>query len=282
MVDIAIVVVLYNKKIDESKTLQSLIEHNLSSVSIKIINNGPEIIEMDGDVWNQLNDRASEVLFENRTENAPLSKLYNQFISSINSDYYIILDDDSDLSEFLIENLVDCEIDLIIPKIYSLDDCKFYYPCQDGVLIETGDNISISRVMSISSGLTISNKLIQLFNLHYGKVFDERFALYGIDTSFFLRLHELSRSEIISVDCKFTLLHSLSRTQNEISRSRTIERIYDTALTARHYPKFLGKIEFMKILCYYVGKFKFYYAYKLLHCYISGIHPRALKINKRK
>lgn len=91
MVDIAIVVVLYNKKIDESKTLQSLIEHNLSSVSIKIINNGPEIIEMDGDVWNQLNDRASEVLFENRIENAPLSKLYNQFISSINSDYYIIL-----------------------------------------------------------------------------------------------------------------------------------------------------------------------------------------------
>lgn len=44
MSSISILIVLYNKKISQSKTLQTLAGHNLSSISLRVINNGPEFI----------------------------------------------------------------------------------------------------------------------------------------------------------------------------------------------------------------------------------------------
>lgn len=185
MVDIAILVVLYNKKMKESKTLNTLISRDLSSITLKIVNNGPEALEEDGYIWNELTGKTHNVILENRIENAPLSTLYNEFISNFHSDYYIILDDDSDLSEYFFEHLTDSSIELIIPRIYSIDDSKFYYPRQNDRLVELNDEINNNSVMSISSGLIMSKELVRLFKTHYRDIFDERFALYGIDTSFF-------------------------------------------------------------------------------------------------
>ncbi|MDD9629271.1 hypothetical protein PIA91_06655 [Klebsiella michiganensis] len=275
MSSISILIVLYNKKISQSKTLQTLAGHNLSSISLRVINNGPEFIKPEGELWDNLTSRIDKVEFYNRLENAPLSQLYNQFISENKSFYYVIFDDDTDVTNYKFGNLISLNADLIIPRIYSVDDNSFYYPIEQKEVVASERSVDATKVISISSGLALSSKFIKKFLKFYNTVFDERFVLYGIDTSFFLRLHEISKHQEIDAICSFVLKHSLSRANKNISKFREYERIYDAALTAKYYPNFLAKSEIVKIFLYYMYKFKFIHAYKLVNCYMTGRHPRA-------
>ena len=70
----------------------------------------------------------------------------------------------------------------------------------------------------------------------FGTVFDERYYLYGVDTTFFLRFNNLNCSDKARVIKGFN--HSLSRLEIESSsnkRFRKVERSYDLGLTLRYY-----------------------------------------------
>ncbi|QWT39996.1 hypothetical protein [Dickeya dadantii] len=276
---ISILVVLFNKKLNESQTLSSLLQCQSSSdVSLKILNNGPQEIKAEGEVFQVLTSSFKDVMLESRLENAPLSKLYNEFIdSNLDSDYFIILDDDSHLDEDFIFNVYKTDADVIIPRVLSVDDGDFYYPTQNGVVVEHDGWVDLSSLMSISSGLTFSKKLVSTMLSYYPDVFDEHFSLYGIDTSFFLRLRKIVKSDspILLAKCVSIICHSLSRIQKEnVSKFRVVERLYDFAITARHYPEYVSRLWLFKRIVKYSMLMQFEYAWILFRYYVKGRHPK--------
>ncbi|WP_413691538.1 hypothetical protein [Psychromonas sp. KJ10-2] len=95
-----------------------------------------------------------------------------------------------------------------------------------------------SKVVSIGSGLVIGRDVAAFVKKIYGDIFDERFYLYGVDTTFFLRVFNSNLSNRINIISGFQ--HSLSRLQkesNEVKKFRCIERSYDKGLTIRFYKK---------------------------------------------
>ncbi|WP_042859237.1 hypothetical protein [Dickeya sp. NCPPB 3274] len=276
---ISILVILFNKELNESKTLNSLLQCKYcSDVSLKILNNGPKEIKTNDGLFQALVSSFKVVMLESRLENAPLSKLYNEFINgNIDSDYFVILDDDSQLDDDFIFNIYKTDADIIIPRILSVDDGRFYYPTQQGVVVAHEGWVDLSSLMSISSGLTISKKLVYSMLSHYPDVFDERFSLYGIDTSFFLRLRSIVKSDssLLLAKCISLICHSLSRVQKEnVSQFRVIERLYDFAITARHYPEYVSRFWLFKRIVRYSMVMKFEYAWILLRYYVKGRHPK--------
>ncbi|HBQ3164907.1 glycosyltransferase [Klebsiella variicola] len=273
---IDVLVIIYDKKLEDSKTLQTLTNNTFLDFNLTIVNNGPNLIKDDEPFFIDISRRVRGTKLINRVENAPLSKLYNEFIlNNKNSDYYIIFDDDSDVSPDFMHIVSLQEADILLPRIYSVDDNQYYYPIQDGVIINESTKVDPGTIMSISSGLVLKKKLVDYFNIIYnGGIFDERFALYGIDTSFFLRLHKLSNRNKIHAACISTIKHSLSRVSSVKSEFRTLERLYDAAITARHYPHFLTKRKFAHIILYYIYKLQFKYVFVLLLYFIKGKHPR--------
>ncbi|ATA18621.1 GT2 family glycosyltransferase [Gibbsiella quercinecans] len=275
---ISMLVVLYNKQIDEAKTLTTLLNFDVSNVDLTIINNGPDVIRGEGDVYLKLKGKSGSIKLINHIDNKPLSKLYNEFIENNNSDVYVIFDDDSEITEEYMRALGNCKkYDLLIPRILSISDDKYYYPCENNNTVMVGKIVSELNVMSISSGLSISARVVKMMIKEFHHVFDERFALYGIDTSFFLRIRRLRRKNIpIDILCAGVLFHSLSRVENKSKYSafRRIERLYDIALTAKHYPEYISFFAIIKQIIKLSIRFDFKFIILFLSCYISGKHPR--------
>jgi hypothetical protein len=74
---IAVLIVLYNKKIKDSATIKSVLEiGNKQNLSLSIVNNGPEKIEDFSEFKNKNSDFDS-IEFHEFLENKSLSKIYN-------------------------------------------------------------------------------------------------------------------------------------------------------------------------------------------------------------
>ena len=273
-------VVLYDCDFDKSKTLQSLAkkkcnEHRQVAYRLCIWNNGPK----------SLNNNCSAVLdsliqngwiIDNKEDikNRPLSKIYNDFINNTDSDRYIILDHDSLVSKSFFDVIQEIgEHDLILPRIIVKN--KVYYPTMNGRIIDDNELIENNSVLSIGSGICIGKCLARCMVEDMGSVFDERFALYGVDTTFFLRLKNISRK--IKILCKGEIFHSLSRLEIEddkIIKMRSLERAYDLALTLRHYPSLTIYKFFIKmVIGRFINKNKFPIL-PMLICYLRGRHHR--------
>ena len=129
MKTIAMVVILYGKRFEESKTLQSLMRFSHQLDQLLIVNNGPESLDSHDSFFIALSKKHKHVEFENQIQNKPLSWIYNDFINSIDSDYYVLFDDDTEINldyeNFLFQMN---NIDLELPKIISIIDKKQYYP----------------------------------------------------------------------------------------------------------------------------------------------------------
>lgn len=273
--NIAILVVLYNKEIFDSHTLKSLSCLSVPNGDLIILNNGPQDINRSNDVLSALNKGYKSVSIITHLDNLPLSKAYNNFINFFpNSDYYIILDDDSEITLDYFNALSHLSADLMLPKIISRDDGVFYYPMYDNKIITTDQSVRIDKLMSISSGLIISGALKSKLHEKFGNVFDNRFALYGVDTSFFLRLRKMDWE--IKAIIQSYVNHSLSRTQSDISEFRRIERLYDLAITARHYPEYVSFYSVLKIFIKSLLQFDIKGSFALIRGYVIGRHPRSI------
>lgn len=273
----SILVVLYGKDFHKSKTLNILNEKFTlkEGTSLFVVNNGPCALSLDSPLINELKDNFLELNFIEYLDNKPLSKIYNEFISSTKSHYYIIFDDDSCPEESYFNHLEEITEDLCLPRIKSKDDGLIYYPCIDMKPVIMDSVVDINSAMSISSGLVISESLALNLQKHYSDIFDERYCLYGIDTSFFFRLRKLGASYCaISATCAGDITHSLSRVTQNQTDFRIRERLYDVAITTRWYSVNYGYKPFMRKLLANLIKFRFKFVVVLISTYFKGKHPR--------
>lgn len=274
MKTIAMVVILYGKHFEESKTLQSLIRFSHRLDQLLIVNNGPKNLDIHDPFFIALSKKHKHVEFENQIQNKPLSWIYNDFINSIDADYYVLFDDDTEINldyeSFLFQMN---NIDLELPKIISIIDKKQYYPKLNGKLVlRKGVVTEKDKFFSIGSGIILSRNVKDKFNKDGIDLFDRRFALYGVDTSFFRRLNNLNK-DIFLISSETVLNHSLSSTESIIADWRQEERLYDEILSLKYYSKY----RLLKIIILIFKKIRlknYKEIKKILFIYNKGCHPR--------
>lgn len=277
MKTIAMVVILYGKRFEESKTLQSLMRFSHQLDQLLIVNNGPESLDKHDPFFIALSKKHKHVEFENQIQNKPLSWIYNDFINFIDADYYVLFDDDTEINFDYESSLFQMDnIDLELPKIISIIDKKQYYPKLNEQIISENSVIeSRGELFSIGSGLIISNKIKNTFKKYNLELFDSRFALYGVDFSFFRRLNKLGRDGFL-ISTQTFLNHSLSRAEGMIAKWRAKERLYDEVLTIKYYKSF-SFLRVLKAIFKYSLKLNVYYILKIFSIYFRGKHPRCEK-----
>lgn len=236
--DISILIVLYNCSPEESETIKSLSrtqEENVKAI-LCIWNNGPKPKRPNHETTRQLRDAGFECYYIETLENNPLSWIYNHFIKKFSAKKYVILDHDSKISKEYKTYILSKEQDFIsVPLIAAKGIPRS--PTVNG-RFSSGPFSKDDCVIAIGSGLIVSDEAKNIISQKYENIFDEKYALYGVDTSFFLRVFRLGLSERVKTVPGFE--HSLSRLEDETSivkEFRKIERSYDFAITIRNYPE---------------------------------------------
>lgn len=280
----AFLVVMYDKDLKDSKTLNSLMQHNIKSSSLLIVNNGPTEIK-DSSYLSALS--FENVFLENHVENIPLSILYNDFFERFEDtvEGFILLDDDTELTDDFFEALSNLNEEILLPKIKSYNDGVVYYPRVNRITALDNFKFLVKdfEVYSIGSGLTIPISVLKLFNLEKVTPFDTSYALYGVDSSFFKRIKVLSRKYpdlTFLSSCKIN--HGLSGSEKKFSDFRFQEVLWDRAITLRRYPTLFGLYLYIK--CFYkcLRLFRWKYFHILLKGLITGTHPRVKKFYQCK
>lgn len=259
-------VVLYKKRSTESATLNSLFRgaSYLEKSDLVIIwNNGP-LPEKS------LFEFGVKTFFINFLENKPLSEIYNKF-SSLNYKNLVILDDDTDLTvEFLdtVKSYRSSRLGLpdIIFNGQTIYPKKFEKPY---MLKKSGGE---PFPISISSGMVLPYDLANFLKCEFGQVFDQRFKVYGVDTSFFYRLQQVGSLQSITrlppLEHKLSKYESVSLTQEQI-RLRTQDL---TSQIQYYYRPVWGAIILAKLLTkellffMSVGSYHRYYPGGLIKC----------------
>jgi hypothetical protein len=162
---ISFCIILYNKSIEESQTINTLVYYfkkNNILGDIVVFNNGPNLIKTQACKYLQVH---------NILINASLSRLYNKFITEFKAEYYVFMDDDTNLCEGYLNELSGNKNDIFFPRI--LCDGTEHYPV-----------LKNNKIQTITSGLTLSSIFCKKIISKNGTIFDERFDLYGIDTAF--------------------------------------------------------------------------------------------------
>ena len=168
--------------------------------------------------------------------NTSLSVIYNHFILTQEGDLFAIFDDDSCISqEYLSDILNSNDLMLGIPLLTSKG--KACSPSVNGVLVDRKLLLNKSdNVYAITSGVVLSRKFVKKIQRYYEKPFDERFYLYGIDTTFFRRVNKLDISFEITILNGFK--HSLSCDLDEgkeMSKFRIDENSISEGLYCKYY-----------------------------------------------
>lgn len=274
---VAIIVVIYNKDVADSNTINTLLKYDLPNSLLVIHNNGPEELVIPDFVIKHFRDLSVQLTLVNCVSNKPLSKVYNEFIFEYKDvDKYVILDDDTDVTGSFIESIYDSEVcDLQLPLIISKQNGEIYYPIEFGKVVNKTKKLDPKNTFSIGSGLIIDKNLVSIFYENDMQLFDENYALYGVDVSLFRRIWILTDK-----GCRFNLTsssfltHSLSRTEGNESSFRHRERLIDFAITVRQYYSIRYLLSFVKRFFIKVLSLKFSDAYIMLDAFINGCHPR--------
>ncbi|MFH6572544.1 glycosyltransferase family 2 protein [Aeromonas caviae] len=271
-----ILILLYNKSISESETLLKLYKSSVDTTSVSLIvwNNGPSSISLELEYLNQ--DRWGSVGLIQTLDNKPLSYIYNQVIELYPAERYVFLDDDSQLTETYLMAMASSNAGVAVPAILSHGEYRS--PTVSGKF-NPGPYQVTDKVIAIGSGIGVRHDIAQKIKNHYGDVFDSRFALYGVDTTFFLRLHQLGLSDQVEMIDGFE--HSLSRLESEsqaMSRFRQVERAYDLGLTMRHYTPWEQAIFviFKQAVKLTLGKLTWLQFVALCKAFKTGRHPKCV------
>ncbi|MFA0087030.1 hypothetical protein [Vibrio sp. 10N.261.51.F12] len=247
--NVSILVLLYNKEVINSVTLNTIISSNVKFINCKLViwNNGPSPL-CHKDI-KPFQDLGLMVVIKETLTNESLAKIYNKFIAMQFSHKYVFLDDDSTLnSVYLEETLLASKDDVTIPMIRF--NGEIVGPLCNSGIIEHPQRISgQDKVTAIGTGIIVGSKVIGKISDKYDSVFDEKFYLYGVDTTFFFRTHNISQVEFNVIE---GFEHSLSRLEKESEEKsyfRMKERTYAYALLIRYYkPLFVSCYFFFRTL----------------------------------
>ncbi|HHT5678566.1 TPA: glycosyltransferase family 2 protein [Raoultella planticola] len=273
---IAFVVVLYDKKIVDSTTIKTLLSSGITDVTVVIHNNGPKEISLDSNILFEFTSKNINLKLSNSISNQPLSVIYNNFIEEFSYfDKFVIFDDDSEITPSFINAIYDCGYDVQLPLIISRGDGKIYYPMVNNKSVEGEGLFNPKDTHSIGSGLIIDKRVVDIFKSKDIQLFDEHYALYGVDISFFRRIRLISGDgEVFIFKTSSRLIHSLSRTEGEESIFRRKERLIDFAITVRRYPSLRGWLSYGKKIFLNLLSFRFNDIHTMFDALVHGNHPR--------
>ncbi|AKL40138.1 TPA: hypothetical protein I8438_004215 [Serratia marcescens] len=280
---VCILVIIYGKELVDSTTLSSLLKFDCSLFDLVVINNGPEALSDRDFFYHDLSASFRSFELLNKTENMPLSIAYNSFIDShSNAQKYVFLDDDTEVTESFIYRLADtgASFDVEVPKIVatdgSLESGSVQYPVEDGVPVVEIRTVNAGTVFSIGSGLVLTHKFIEKFRTACVPVFDNHYALYGVDYSLFRNVRKLLAKGVPFTFTSFSsITHSLSRLQKgTLSEHTKRERLYDIILSARHYPDKSYIKGLIKSLVHASLRLDFSLVVHIISTFVKGYHPR--------
>ena len=263
MTNLTILICLYNKDLQTSETIQSLLRAKdklKDYTKIFIWDNSNEALSKESLAF--LKDNFNNFIYKHTPENVVLSKLYNNVVENLDDDSYLMLcDDDSNIPAHFFDVLKEQiksfpNVDLFLPQIYS--DSKLVSPAKD-YLIRTGfiknlkpGLINSEYTTAINSGMVISDRFFK-----DGFRYDERLKFYGTD-NYFMNIYARDHKELVVLDVKFT--HSLSfnssndvknklRIFKEVKRSNTI--IYSNQFFKRQVVLFNNLVVSVKLCLRY-------------------------------
>lgn len=280
---LSIIIVLYNCKTEESETIKSILSTNtaFSKTRLCIWNNGPVTAPPQRDTILSLNRKGISTVYIETLQNAPLSWIYNSFIDNFKSEKYVILDHDSSLSENYISYMASDIVDFLCTPIINAKGSP-RSPTANGKF-SPGPFRKNERVIAIGSGIIISQVAALHVKSAYGGVFDERFFLYGVDTSFFTRIFKLGLSDRIQSAPGFE--HSLSRLEDEPEETRvfrSIERSYDLGLMLRCYPQIAHLKTLAKQIALTLFRENNLKTHKILATLAAGYHKKCGAESKKE
>ncbi|UAY97585.1 glycosyltransferase family 2 protein [Dickeya dadantii] len=276
MIKNAILVVLYNKGLESSTTLQTLIQHPFKSIKLTIHNNGPFRISEEDSFFLRLKTIYEQVELVNCLENQPLSQVYNRFIANnLQVERWVILDDDTTINESFWFTVEHTQADIECPRIISSINYKTYYPISKGEIVLSYQDLDSATTFSIGSGLIIRRRLWDIFERHDLSLFDENYALYGVDFSVFRRIHRLSAfGEKFVLRSSCYLEHGLSRLEKNESEFRIAENLIDLAISARRYPQLHLYYHLGRRLLKQFFLLRFKTVMVTMQAFFRGKHPR--------
>lgn len=262
-----ILVVLYNKALDESDTLKALLSthYNLGNSTLVVWDNSqiPCLNTIDQErIAQKIN-----LKYCYYGKNESLSVIYNKIVDEYANLYsfLILLDHDTNLPPdyfFKIEQssqYVSDECALLLPQVYSNNTLvspariyafygRYFKKVQCGYL-------SAKHVTAINSGMVISMNIFHINGFRY----DSRLTFYGID-DYFMREYLKNYSYIYVLDCM--LEHSLDFFNKNESFERKEIR-FKNMIDAMLYMN--NSNIFINLLCriyIFVLKCRFHYLYK--------------------
>ncbi|WP_350628470.1 hypothetical protein [Pseudoalteromonas sp. CAL260-MNA-CIBAN-0059] len=284
---LTVLVVLYDIEFMDSITLNTLYRLNLAGklsnqCNLVIHNNGPRSLK---DKFNtcslvlNLREQFCQVSFKEDKNNSALSHVYNDLGKESSC---LILDQDTTITLGYIsslESFMKTKEELLIPivKVGS----TFCYPKEKGkIVINMKEGIRpLNKVISIMSGTCIKPSLIDKLEQKFITTFDDRFAFYGVDTTFFLRCRRVKLKQYYLAAA---IKHDLSSvTESELSNFRLEERLIDSVLQLRVYPS-LGAIKGALLFMMSINKIRLLKHAKLLFkVFLIGKHPRLWDRNEK-
>jgi hypothetical protein len=241
MFNTAILILLYNKEISSSGTVTSLLASHFQFNKTRIVlwNNGPK--ELSNKDCSMLESLGYDVVIKETINNESLAVIYNQFLAENKADKYILLDDDSNLTESYIAASSEITSNTLgMPLITFLDKPRYPKVSRKRCSLNTTFTKK-DKVVTIGSGLVIGDNIVQKLREKYDNfVFDQRFYLYGIDTTFCHRVFVSGLGETIKIIPGFD--HRLSLFEKETEEKtnfRKRERSCEKGLRLRYYTSFL-------------------------------------------
>lgn len=292
---LSILVILYNSTCQQSDTLQSILGADLTQVDLKLTiwNNGSCLLnneELTSYVAKAIHKGIAVTTYQD-IRNLPLSKIYNFVLQQQDSDFFIPLDQDTQLNkDFFITIAKHQDLDLILPIVYAAGQqniVRFPFNRKSKQAILEQKKVDAAIITSVTSGMAISRRLIDLFTQHNIMVFDERFAFYGIDTAFFLNIRQIAQQDQIKCGCFGQIEHSLStyvKENKQASYHRSKEFFYHAILYRLNYKRKSRLSMFFFIFSRLIkGRVKDIKGLKnVFYCLIYKRHPRAaldIKVN---
>lgn len=290
------IVVLYNSKIEESQTIKSIFNADLSNVdlTLSVWNNGKSLLDKD-DIAQYIGyctqkGIASEIYQDIR--NISLSKVYNYFIYKSDYDFISILDQDTNVNEDFFKNIgANSSYDVICPEVYLINrgnvkSSPIYGKSKDDNdldFVESGD-FNANKFLTCASGLSLSRQLMCHVKEHYGTVFDEKYAFYWADINF---LERLAVFDFIKGKCIGKLYHDISGigdNYHEMKESSKLEHGYGKIIIRINQRNKAGIIRNVIYAIKYSLKAKcsLNSMLKIVLCALLRKHPRSVfNINKK-
>lgn len=232
LIHVNFLVVVYSTSPDLTTTLKSLA--TLDFQAAKIL---PEFSIWDNSEQGfgkaSISTLPGEVTYHHSGKNEPLSKVYNTLISnSAGSDYFIVLDDDSSITNDYIASLdlfFRSRVPVAVPQIlfnHNLISPGIIKGVRGRALnlqnLVTGP-VPSKNIVAMMSGTVISKDA-----LSQGLKFDERLNFYGVDTRFFID-YANAYSEIFIL--KTSIPHSSALRETGQAYTKKVQRFRNLILS---------------------------------------------------